>query len=107
MKCDKGCKRLSNFMEQSTGLPGLNFVRVINLPVLLHQTKACSIALAINNSISTVEISFKLSHVKRKPVYAICEHQFSLISTFVVRCRDSIISSFYIRNIKTLASLCS
>ena len=52
----------------------------------------------------------------RKPVYAICEqqqvqirlaHLRSLISTFVVRCLDSNISSFYIRNFKPLASLWS
>ena len=30
-----------------------------------------------------------MSHVMRKPVYAICEQQ-SLISAFVVRCMDSI-----------------
>ena len=33
----------------------------------------------------------KISHITRKPVFAICEHR-SLISAFVVRCLDSIIS---------------
>ena len=42
-----------------------------------------------------------MSHVMRKPVYAICD-QHSLSSTFVVRCLDSII----IRNFKPLASFC-
>ena len=54
-----------------------------------------------------------MSHIIRKPVYAICEqqrrrsaaHSRSLISTFVFRCLDR--SSFCIRNFKTLASFCS
>ena len=33
-------------------------------------------------------------------------HARSLINAFVVRCLDSIISSFYIRNLKSLASFC-
>ena len=52
-----------------------------------------------------------MSHVMRKPVFAICEHQpvhpRSLISTFIVRCLDSIISLNSISEIsKPLASFC-
>ena len=40
-----------------------------------------------------MENLYELSHVMRKPVYAICEQQrYSLISTFIVNCLDSIIS---------------
>ena len=62
-----------------------------------------------------------MGHVMRKPVYAICEqkgadqpaHLRSLISTFVVRCIDSIIplvsiseiSSLYIASVAAQASL--
>ena len=44
-----------------------------------------------------------MSHVMRKPVYAICEQQRrSLISTFVVRCLDSIIPLVSISKISSL-----
>ena len=61
-----------------------------------------------------------MSHVMRKPVYAICEqqrrrsaHSFSLISVFVIRYLDSIIplvsisiiSSLYLASLAVLASL--
>ena len=52
--------------------------------------------------------SRKLSHVLRKPVYAICEQQAqislrSLISAFVVRCLDSIIPLVSISEISSLS----
>ena len=54
-----------------------------------------------------------MSHVMRKPVYAICQHLRSLISTFVVRCLDSIIplvsifqiSSLYLASVAMQAGL--
>ena len=58
-----------------------------------------------------------MSHIMRKPVFAICEHQpaqpHSLISTFVVRCLDSIIplvsipeiSSLYLASVSVQAGL--
>ena len=55
-----------------------------------------------------------MSHVMRKPVYAICDnkdadqpvHLCSLISVFVIHFLDRIISTeWYILNFKTLASL--
>ena len=58
---------------------------------------------------------YQMSHVKSKPVFAICEqqkgadqpaHLRSQISAFVIRCSDSIIPlCFYIQNFKPLATL--
>ena len=57
-----------------------------------------------------------MSHIMRKPVFAICKQQRhrsacasarSLISAFVIYCLDSIISRFYMQNLKPLASLFS
>ena len=48
---------------------------------------------------------YNMSHVIGKPVYAICEQQrrrSSPISTFVVRCLDSIISLVSISEISSL-----
>ena len=55
-----------------------------------------------------------MSHIMRKPVLPNANnkdadqpaHLRSLISAFVVRCLDSIITSFYIRNFKPLPSFC-
>ena len=59
-------------------------------------------------------VCYHMSHVMRKPVYAICEQQMrrsgadqpahsrSLISAFVVRCLDSIISLVSIYEISSL-----
>ena len=44
-----------------------------------------------------------MSHVMRKPVYAVCEKQRrSLISAFVVRCLDTIIPLVSISEISSL-----
>ena len=56
-----------------------------------------------------------MSHVMRKPVYAIANnkgadqpaHPRSLISTFIVRCPDSIIPIPAIAKISSLAGFCS
>ena len=59
--------------------------------------------------------TFDMSHIMRKPVYAICRQQrHSLISTFVVRCLDSTaslvsiseISSLYLASVAVQAGLC-
>ena len=51
-----------------------------------------------------------LSHIMRKPVLPYSNNKDadlrSLISVFVIRCLDSIIHPFYIRNFKPLACLC-
>ena len=56
-----------------------------------------------------------VSHIMRKPFFAICEQQrlrsacasVQSDQQFVVRCLDSIISSFYIGSSMPLASFCS
>ena len=94
-----------------------NYTTRIQWKTTIYKGKSIYTTVYKGKSINIIRergVKTKMSQVMRKPVYAICKQKrhrsdctSSLISTFVVRCLDSIISRFYIQNFKTLASFCS
>ena len=68
----------------------------------------------LSKKILSVNDCIHVSRTMRKPVLSYANnkgadqlaHLRSLISTFTVRCLDSIIPSFYVRNFKPLPSFC-
>ena len=112
--------RAPTMCVSSCGNSLVGYLKTLN-PMLGHDflsvLSTTFFSLFANHSSIKPCLSLHLSHITRKPVYAICEQQRhrsadaqSLISIFVVRCLDSVMcntSTCYRQNLKTLASLCS
>ena len=100
---------------------GLRIIRICNGWKFRHEgklfgiTRHCRDATVAAVSTQLIILQTWLSHIMRKPVYAMCDkkgsdqpaHMCSLISAFIICRLDSIIPWIAIsKNFKTLASLC-
>ena len=75
-----------------------NTQRIVSFYMQYKSSRSCPV-----NFFSSQMYLRYLSHVMRKPIYAICEQQrHSLISAFVVHCLDSIIPLVSISKISSL-----